>query len=205
VVGLFYVKWFPYYTAVRGREPALHRQIHPDGHAASAPRRRGSCHRLRLRHGKASGKRGVGLLSVRRWQALIPPQWVARALGRTDFSSVVKGGLLSLRHDVHCRARRSWRACGPVRPAPGAAIAFWLGNTALNPATLIFMGFVLGWQWRGLRLALGIVIGVRPRLSGEPDGYAERKPSVARSDGATGHQRCARHCLRTLGEKSSAR
>ncbi len=40
--------------------------------------------------------------------------------------------------------------------APGAAIAFWLGNTVLNPATLVFMGFVLGWQWTGLRLLLGL-------------------------------------------------
>ncbi len=37
-----------------------------------------------------------------------------------------------------------------------AATAFWLGNTVLNPAALIFMGFVLGWKWTGLRLALGI-------------------------------------------------
>jgi uncharacterized protein len=47
------------------------------------------------------------------------------------------------------------RAC---RAAPGAAIAFWLGNTLLNPATLIFIGFVLGWQWMGLRLALGLAL-----------------------------------------------
>jgi uncharacterized protein len=39
-----------------------------------------------------------------------------------------------------------------------AATAFWLGNTILNPATLVFMGFVLGWKWTGLRLALGIVL-----------------------------------------------
>ncbi len=42
--------------------------------------------------------------------------------------------------------------------APVAAVAFWLCNTALNPATLILMGFVLGGQWMGLRLALGIVM-----------------------------------------------
>jgi uncharacterized membrane protein YraQ (UPF0718 family) len=42
--------------------------------------------------------------------------------------------------------------------APGAAIAFWLGNTVLNPAALVFMGFVLGWQWMGLRLALGVLM-----------------------------------------------
>jgi uncharacterized membrane protein YraQ (UPF0718 family) len=32
----------------------------------------------------------------------------------------------------------------------------------LNPATLVFIGFVLGWQWMGLRLVLGLalVLGV---------------------------------------------
>ena len=42
--------------------------------------------------------------------------------------------------------------------SPGAAIAFWFGNTILNPATLVFMGFVLGWNWTALRLALGILM-----------------------------------------------
>jgi uncharacterized membrane protein YraQ (UPF0718 family) len=37
----------------------------------------------------------------------------------------------------------------------GAAIAFWLGNSVLNPATLVFIGFVLGWRWSALRLVLG--------------------------------------------------
>jgi len=49
-------------------------------------------------------------------------------------------------------------ACVRARRRPGAAIAFWLGNTVLNPATLVFMGFVLGWNWAGLRLALGLLM-----------------------------------------------
>lgn len=40
----------------------------------------------------------------------------------------------------------------------GAAMAYWLGNTMLNPATLIFMGFVLGWNWTVLRSAVGVVL-----------------------------------------------
>lgn len=46
--------------------------------------------------------------------------------------------------------------------SPGAALAFWLGNPVLNPATMIFMGFVLGWHWVGLRVAvaLALVFGV---------------------------------------------
>ncbi len=40
--------------------------------------------------------------------------------------------------------------------SPGASIAFWLGNTMLNPATLVFTGFVLGWHWTALRMLLGV-------------------------------------------------
>lgn len=39
-----------------------------------------------------------------------------------------------------------------------AGIAFWFGNTALNPAVLIFMFFVLGWKFTVLRLVFGIVL-----------------------------------------------
>ena len=38
----------------------------------------------------------------------------------------------------------------------GGALAFWLGNSVLNPATLVFIGFVLGWRWTALRLLLGV-------------------------------------------------
>src|SRR5436309_11811127 len=40
----------------------------------------------------------------------------------------------------------------------GATLAYWLGNPILNPATLVFMGFVLGWQWVGLRLVVGVLL-----------------------------------------------
>jgi uncharacterized membrane protein YraQ (UPF0718 family) len=40
----------------------------------------------------------------------------------------------------------------------GGAIAFWLGNSLLNPATLVFMGFVLGWKWTALRLVLAMLL-----------------------------------------------
>lgn len=44
--------------------------------------------------------------------------------------------------------------------APGAVLAFWLGNPILNPATIIFMGFVLGWNWALLRIFMGLVLVV---------------------------------------------
>lgn len=44
------------------------------------------------------------------------------------------------------------------RASVGAALAYWLGNPILNPATMIFMGFVLGWQWTALRLVVGVIL-----------------------------------------------
>ena len=40
----------------------------------------------------------------------------------------------------------------------GAALAFWLANPVLNPATLVFMGFVLGWPFAAIRLVAGVVM-----------------------------------------------
>ncbi|MCX2622473.1 SIS domain-containing protein, partial [Klebsiella pneumoniae] len=38
----------------------------------------------------------------------------------------------------------------------GGALAFWMGNPLLNPATLVFMGFVLGWQFALVRLVASL-------------------------------------------------
>lgn len=40
----------------------------------------------------------------------------------------------------------------------GGALAFFLGNPVLNPATLLFIGFVIGWPFVGLRIAFGVVL-----------------------------------------------
>ncbi|MBB5410382.1 hypothetical protein HDG34_004335 [Paraburkholderia sp. HC6.4b] len=162
VVGLFYVKWFPYYNRafVAASQHSIGKSILM-GTSASAP---GASWQaaidFALAYGKAIWQAMVlGLLLGSAVQALIPPQWVARTLGRADFNSVVKGGLMSLPGMMcTCCAAPVVAGLRAREAAPGAAIAFWLGNTALNPATLIFMGFVLGWQWMGLRLALGIVM-----------------------------------------------
>ena len=42
--------------------------------------------------------------------------------------------------------------------AIGPAIAFFLGNPVLNPATLIFMGFVLGWDLTLFRITVGLIL-----------------------------------------------
>lgn len=40
----------------------------------------------------------------------------------------------------------------------GATMAYWLGSPVLNPATIVFMGLVLGWRWALLRIVVGLVL-----------------------------------------------
>jgi len=40
----------------------------------------------------------------------------------------------------------------------GSGLAFFLGNPVLNPATLIFMGFILGWQFSLIRVVVGLLL-----------------------------------------------
>jgi uncharacterized membrane protein YraQ (UPF0718 family) len=162
VAGLFYVKWFPYYnrawvaadshsignsilmgTADHAPAPSLDAAI---GYA--------------MAYGKAIWQAMVlGLLLGSAVQALLPRRWVARALGGTGLGSVVAGGLMALPGMMcTCCAAPVVAGLRRCQAAPGSAVAFWLGNSVLNPATLVFMGFVLGWHWSALRLALGIVM-----------------------------------------------
>jgi uncharacterized membrane protein YraQ (UPF0718 family) len=101
----------------------------------------------------------LGLLLGSAVQTLVPAQWLARLLGQAGFRSVAVGGLLSLPGMMcTCCAAPVVVGLRKREASQGAAVAFWLGNTVLNPATLVFMGFVLGWHWTALRIALGVVL-----------------------------------------------
>jgi uncharacterized membrane protein YraQ (UPF0718 family) len=162
VVGLFYVKWFPYYNRafVAASQHSIGKSILM-GTSASAP---APSWQAALDYAMAYGRAiwqamVLGLLLGSAVQALIPPRWVARALGEHNFGSVVNGGLMSLPGMMcTCCAAPVVAGLRAREAAPGAAVAFWLGNTVLNPAALVFMGFVLGWQWTGLRLVLGVLM-----------------------------------------------
>jgi uncharacterized protein len=162
VTGLFYVKWFPYYN--RAFLAAANHSIGSSilmGTAANPPAPSwDAALGYALAYGKAIWQAMVlGLLLGSAVQALLPVQWVARLLGSTGFGSVAKGGLLSIPGMMcTCCAAPVVVGLRERQSSPGAAISFWLGNTVLNPATLVFMGFVLGWNWTALRLALGILM-----------------------------------------------
>jgi len=160
VAGLFYVKWHPYYgrALAAASRHAIGRSILTGG-AASAPAPSwGAALGYALAYGKAIWQAMVlGLLLGSGIQALLPADWVRRALGRGGFGSVLAGGLLAVPGMMcTCCAAPLVAGLRERRAAPGAAVAFWLGNTLLNPATLVFTGFVLGWRWVWLRLLLGV-------------------------------------------------
>jgi len=162
IAGLIYVKWFPYYhkaltaeaTHSIGKSILMGRKASPPAPSFAAALD------YAWAYGKAIWQAMVlGLLLGSAVQALVPVQWVARALGRHGFGSVAAGGLLGMPSMMcTCCAAPVVVGLRARNASTGGAIAFWLGNSVLNPATLVFMGFVLGWDWTALRLALGVLM-----------------------------------------------
>jgi uncharacterized membrane protein YraQ (UPF0718 family) len=160
VIGLAYVKWLPY--AQRAQVAAERHSIGGSilmGQASQPPAPSwDAALGYALAYGGAIWKAMVlGLLLGSALQALLPARAIGRALGATGFGSVLAGGLLSLPGMMcTCCAAPVVAGLRARQASPGASIAFWLGNSVLNPATLVFMGFVLGWNWSALRLLLGV-------------------------------------------------
>lgn len=162
IVGLFYVKWFPYYhraftaeaTHSIGKSILMGRAASPPAPSLAAALD------YAWSYGKAIWQAMVlGLLLGSGVQALVPVRWVARVLGHRGFGSVAAGGILAV-PGMMCTCCAAPIAAGmrARNASAGGVIAFWLGNSVLNPATLVFMGFVLGWQWSALRLVLGMLM-----------------------------------------------
>ena len=160
VAGLFYVKWFPYYG--RAFDAASQHSIGKSilmGDASSAPDPSLSAALgYALAYGKAIWKAMLlGLLLGSGLQALIPASWVQRALGSRSFAGTVAGGLMGIPGMMcTCCAAPVVVGLRKQRAAAGPSVAFWLSNTMLNPATLVFTGFVLGWNWTLLRVVLSV-------------------------------------------------
>lgn len=99
----------------------------------------------------------LGVLLGSLIQVLIPRDWLMRTLGQPRFRGTLFGTLFSL-PGMMCTCCAAPVAAGMRRQqvSMGGALAFWLGNPLLNPATLVFMGFVLGWQFALIRLVAGL-------------------------------------------------
>ena len=187
VAGLFYVKWFPYYhraftaetTHSIGKSILMGRAASPPTPSLTAALD------YALAYGKAIWQAMVlGLLLGSAVQALVPVRWVARVLGRHGFGSIAAGGILALPGMMcTCCAAPVVVGLRARKASAGGAMAFWLSNSVLNPATLVFMGFVLGWKWSAPATRSGRADGAGTRLAGQ---------SARDTSGRAGRRRPAR-------------
>lgn len=179
VVGLYYVKWSPYY---------LKSFMAADKHSIGASilnDNQGSPVAAALTYAKvyflAIWKAAVlAVILGSLLQVLIPRDWLLRLFGRAGFSSVLRGGLFAL-PGMMCSCCAAPVVAGMRRQqvSVGAALAFWIANPVLNPATLVFMGFVLGWGFTALRLVAGLVLVLGVSLIAQRVSGPEETPEPA--------------------------
>ena len=144
VVGLFYVKWDPYYAKafVAAAKGSIGASI-ITGTSAQAPE---PSVQAALDYASAYFTAVwkavvLGLLVGSLVQVLIPRKWVTRFMGANDFASSLRSGAAAL----------------PGMMCTCCAATFFLANPVLNPATIVFMGFVLSWEYAAFRIVAGII------------------------------------------------
>jgi uncharacterized membrane protein YraQ (UPF0718 family) len=187
--GLLYVKWWPYYHKAwsSAATHSIGSSILGDPAAQSATPTWNGAVEYAMKYFKSVWKAAVlGILLGSLVQVLIPVRWLQRVLGGNTFRSTFFGGIASL-PGMMCSCCAAPIAAGLRRKnvSAGAALAFWLGNPLLNPATLIFMTFVLSWKFTVLRIVFGILLtfGVgyiaNRMMKGAPNETAELEPQHA--------------------------
>lgn len=115
-------------------------------------------------------------------EALLPPGWLARTLGRAGFKSRLWATLAAI-PSMMCTCCSSPVVVNLKRQkvSSGAVLSYWVANPILNPATIIFMGFVLGWNWALLRIGVGLAMVVLIGILGDrwlPSGVDSKEAEV---------------------------
>jgi uncharacterized protein len=158
--GLFYVKWSPYYAKVfvAARDHTLGASI-VSGNLPAAP---DVSWQAGLAYSMAYLKAIwqallLGLVLGAGIEALLPRMMLGRLFAGSMGS--IRAGAFAI-PSMMCTCCSAPIAVGMLESGAGAtsALVYWLANPVLNPAALVFIGFVLGWQWAALRLAVGVAL-----------------------------------------------
>lgn len=162
IAGLTYIKWWPYYHKVI--DAATHHTIGASIVTGENPTAPGpswqSAWDYALAYYNSVWKAAVlGIVLGSLLQVLIPSGWLLKVLGKTSFGSTFVGGIASI-PTMMCTCCAAPVAVGMRKrnASVGATLAFWLGNPTINPATLVFMTFVLSWKFTLLRIAFGLLL-----------------------------------------------
>ncbi len=162
IVGEFYVKWDPYYhkVFVAAAKHSIGSSI-VSGKTDIAPAVGiGAAWHYAVTYFLAIWQAlVVGIVVGAAVQVLLPSTWILRLFAKRSFSSVAKAGVMAL-PGMMCTCCGAPIAAGlrESKASVGSALAFWLGNPVLNPATIIFMGFVLGWNFALFRIVFGLFL-----------------------------------------------
>jgi len=160
ILGLFLVKWSPYYA--KGFHAAQDHTIGASIVSGKLPASPEVSFRAGLDYSIAYMK------AI--WQALLLGlalgAGVETLLPRVPLTRLFSGSRGPLRPtalaipSMMCTCCSAPIAVGMIESGAGAASAlvYWLANPVLNPAALVFIGFVLGWQWAALRLVVGVAL-----------------------------------------------
>jgi len=160
IVGLFFVKWSPYYAKgfLAAQNHSIGTSIVSGGQSASPGVSLQAGFDYSIAYMKAI------------WQALvlglILGAGVETALPRMGLHQLFAGRKGTLRATAFALPSMMCTCCcapvavGMIESGIGAtsALVYWLANPVLNPAALVFIGFVLGWQWAALRLVVGVAL-----------------------------------------------
>jgi uncharacterized membrane protein YraQ (UPF0718 family) len=162
IIGFAYVKWAPYYAKALFAQShhAIGDSILSRKAAVAPPVSWSAAVGYATAYSKAIWQALVlGLILGSGIKVLVPHQWVNATLGRLGFKSAALGSLFAL-PCMMCTCCAAPVAAGlrQSRASAGSAVAWWISNPVLNPATLVFMGFVLGWDWSLFRVIFGIAM-----------------------------------------------
>ena len=186
VAGEFYVKWDPYYhkTFIAAAKHSIGASIVSGKTDIPPALGLTAAWNYAIKYFLAIWEALVlGIVVGAAVQVLLPKAWIVNLFARKSFASVAKAGTMAL-PGMMCTFCSAPITAGlrKQEASVGAALAFWMGNPVLNPATIIFMGFVLGWKFALFRIVFGIllVFGVSflaERFAGKTSG--ETSPSLA--------------------------
>lgn len=160
VAGLLYVKWWPYY-----QKGILAANTHSIGSSilgdlsSLTPSWESAWDYAQVYFSSVWKAALLGILLGSLIQVLLPTQWLLKLLGKTSFGSTAIAGLASV-PGMMCTCCAAPMAVGLRKKnvSVGAALAFWIGNPTINPATLVFMTFVLSWKFTLIRLIFGLIL-----------------------------------------------
>jgi uncharacterized protein len=203
-IGFAYVKWAPYYAKafVAQSHHAIGNSI-LSGKSAPAPVISwNAAADYAIAYGKSIWQALVlGLVLGSGIKVLLPNHWVSTLLGRLGMRSVTLGSLFAI-PCMMCTCCAAPVAIGMRQRSAsvGSVVAWWMSNPLLNPATLVFMGFVLGWGWTLFRVVFGIamVIGVAflaERYAGPRESAPAMQPIADEASGGSFLTRWAQELL----------